>query len=164
MEGPHSVNQEHTMIEILDTKDSRAVRNKNNVLELYELMINSKRSEEGTAKHVKASYVQHNPLIADGSVALGQFFGKITQERAKARVVVHKIIAVGDWVWAHVNFLNLFNDDPADTGIAGVDIYKMDAEGKAVEHWDTLQVVGDPKNSAPMLGPNIPRANANGMF
>ena len=152
------------MIELLDTNDVRAVRNKNNVLELYELMINTKRSEEGTAKHVRRGYIQHNPMIPDGSVALGQFFGKITRERAGARVVVHKIIAVSDYVWAHVHFLNLFNDDPTDTGIAGVDIYKMDAEGKAIEHWDTLQFVGDPKNSAPMLGPNIPRANANGMF
>jgi predicted SnoaL-like aldol condensation-catalyzing enzyme len=67
-------------------------------------------------------------------------------------------------VWAHVNFLNLFNDDPNDTGIAGVDIYKMDADGMAIEHWDTLQIVGDPKNSAPLIAPNIPRANANGMF
>ncbi len=50
------------------------------------------------------------------------------------------------------------------TGIAGVDIYRMDAEGRAIEHWDTLQLVGDPKSSAPMLGPNIPRANPNGMF
>jgi predicted SnoaL-like aldol condensation-catalyzing enzyme len=152
------------MIEILDTKDSRAVRNKNNVLELYELMINTKRSEEGTARNVHTSYVQHNPLIPDGPVALGQFFAKVTRERAKARVVVHRIIAVGDYVWAHVNFLNLFSDDPNDTGIAGVDIYKMNAEGKAIEHWDTLQFVGDPKNSAPLLGPNIPRANPNGMF
>ena len=77
---------------------------------------------------------------------------------------MHKIIAVGDYVWAHVHFLNLFNDDPADTGVAGVDIYKMDPEGKAVEHWDALQFVGDPMNSAPMLGPSIPRANPNGMF
>ena len=152
------------MIEILDANDSRAVRNKNNVLDLYELMINTKRSEEGTAKHVRPAYIQHNPLIADGSVALGQFFGKITRERARARVVVHKIIAVGDYVWAHVNFLNLFNDDPEDTGLAGVDIYKMDAEGKAVEHWDTLQFVGTPQSSAPLLGPNIPRANSHGMF
>jgi predicted SnoaL-like aldol condensation-catalyzing enzyme len=152
------------MIEIFDANDSRAVRNKNNVLELYELMINTKRSEEGAAKHARPSYVQHNPLIPDGSVALGQFFGKITAERPRARVVVHRIIAVGDWVWAHVNFLNLFNDDPSDTGLAGVDIYRMDAEGKAVEHWDILQFVGDPKNSAPLLGPNIPRANPNGMF
>src|SRR5580692_5279956 len=133
------------MIEILDTSDSRAVRNKNNVLDLYDLMINRKRSEEGTAKHVHPEYVQHNPLIADGSVSLGQFFGKVTRERARARVVVHRIIAVGDYVWVHLNFLNLFNDDPKDTGIAGVDIYKMDADGKAVEYWDTLQLVGTPQ-------------------
>jgi predicted SnoaL-like aldol condensation-catalyzing enzyme len=152
------------MIEILDANDSRAVRNKDNVLELYELMINTKRSEEGTAKHLRPGYIQHNPLVADGSVALGQFFGKISRERARARVVVHRIIAVGDFVWAHVNFLNLLNDDPNDSGLVGVDIYKMDADGKAIEHWDTLQLVGDPKNSAPMLGPNIPRANSNGMF
>jgi predicted SnoaL-like aldol condensation-catalyzing enzyme len=152
------------MIEILDTNDRRAVRNKNNVLELYELMINQKKSEEATAKFLSPAYVQHNPLIPDGSVALGQYFGKVTRERARARVVVHKIIAVGDYVWAHVNFLNLFNDEPGDTGVAGVDIYKMDADGKAVEHWDTLQLIGDPKNSAPWVAPNIPAANRNGMF
>jgi len=152
------------MIEILDTNDRRAVRNKNNVLELYELMINQKKSEEATAKFLSPAYVQHNPLIPDGSVALGQYFGRVSRERARARVVVHKIIAVGDYVWAHVNFLNLFNDDPGDTGVAGVDIYKMDADGKAVEHWDTLQQIGDPKNSAPWVAPNIPAANRNGMF
>lgn len=152
------------MIEIVDPTDSRAVRNKNNVLALYDQMINRKRSEEATARLVSPAYIQHNPLIADGPVALGEFFGKVTQERARARVVVHRIIAVGDYVWAHVNFLNLFNDNPEDTGVAGVDIYKMDAEGNAIEHWDTLQLVGDPKNAAPWLAPNIPRANPNGMF
>src|SRR5579864_7646042 len=51
-----------------------------NVLTLYDLMINQKRSEEATAKFVSPSYFQHNPLIPDGSVALGQFFAKITSE------------------------------------------------------------------------------------
>ncbi len=152
------------MIEIIDIKDSRAIRNKDNVLRMYDLMINQKKSQEATAKFVSPAYIQHNPIIADGSDALGKFFGKVTQERARARVVVHRIIAVGDYVWAHVNFLNLFNDDPNDTGIAGVDIYKMDADGRAIEHWDTLQLVGDPKNSAPLIAPDIPRANPNGMF
>jgi predicted SnoaL-like aldol condensation-catalyzing enzyme len=152
------------MIVLVDTDDSRAVRNKDNVLALYDLMINKKRSEEATAKFVSPAYIQHNPLIADGSVALGRFFGQVTEERAKVRVVVHRIIAVDDYVWAHVNFLNLFNDDPDDTGIAGVDIYKMNADGNAIEHWDTLQFVGNPKDSAPMIAPNIPRANPNGMF
>ncbi len=152
------------MIELIDSNDSRAIRNKDNILRLYDLMINQKKSEEATAKFVSPAYIQHNPLIADGPNALGKFFGKITKERARARVVVHKIIAVGDYVWTHVNFLNLFNDDSNDTGIAGVDIYKMDTDGKAIEHWDTLQLVGDPKNSAPLIAPNIPRANPNGMF
>ena len=152
------------MIVLVDANDSRAVRNKDNVLALYDLMINNKKSEEAAARFVSPVYVQHNPLIADGSIALGKFFGQVTRERAKARVVVHRIIAVDDYVWAHVNFLNLFNDDPDDTGIAGVDIYKMDAGGKAIEHWDTLQFVGNPNNAAPMIAPNIPRANPNGMF
>jgi predicted SnoaL-like aldol condensation-catalyzing enzyme len=152
------------MITLVDPNDSRAVRNKDNVLALYDLMIHRKKSEEATARLAVPAYIQHNPLIADGSEALGKYFGQVTRERAKARVVVHRIIAVGDYVWAHVNFLNLFNDDPEDTGIAGVDIYKMDADGKAVEHWDVLQFVGDPKNSAPWVAPNLPRANPNGMF
>jgi predicted SnoaL-like aldol condensation-catalyzing enzyme len=88
---------------------------------------------------------------------------KTTNLLKRASVCYHRIIAVGDYVWSHVNFLNLFNDDPQDTGIAGVDIYRMDSDGKAVEHWDTLQLVGDPKNSAPLVAPNIPRANPNGM-
>jgi predicted SnoaL-like aldol condensation-catalyzing enzyme len=84
------------MIEIIDVNDSRAVRNKNNVLALYDLMVNKKKSEEATAKFVSPAYIQHNPLIADGSVALGKFFGRVTRERARARVVVHRIIAAGD--------------------------------------------------------------------
>jgi predicted SnoaL-like aldol condensation-catalyzing enzyme len=152
------------MIVLVDHNDSRAVRNKDNILALYDLMINQKKSEEAAAKFVSPAYIQHNPLIPDGPVALGQYFGKVTRERALARVVVHRIIAVGDYVWAHVNFLNLFNDDPEDAGVAGVDIFKMDADGRAIEHWDVLQTVGDRQNSAPWFAPNVPRANPNGMF
>ena len=152
------------MITLVDPNDTSAKRNKDNVLAIYDLMINQKKSEEATAKFVSPTYVQHNPLIPDGSDALGKYFGQVTRQRAKARVVVHRIIAVGDYVWAHVNFLNLFNDDPDDTGVAGVDIYRMDADGKAIEHWDVLQLVGNPKNSAPWVAPNVPRANPNGMF
>jgi len=152
------------MIELLDVNDSRAVRNKNNVLRFYDLVINQKKSDESIGLFMAPNYIQHNPLIADGAQALGKFFGQITKERANARVVVHKIIAVDDYVFAHVNFLNLFNDDPSDTGIAGVDIYLMDANGLAIEHWDTLQPVGTRDNSAPWLAPNIPRANPHGMF
>jgi len=151
------------MIEIIDINDSRAVRNKNTILDHYNLMINHRKAEEGT-RNFHPNYIQHNPLMADGRPALAQFFGKITGERTRSRIEVHRIIAAGDYVWAHANFLNFFSDDPDDTGIAGVDIFKLNADGKAIEHWDALQWAGNPKNSAPMFGLNIPRANLNGMF
>jgi hypothetical protein len=36
------------MIVLVDSSDGRAVRNKDNVLALYDLMINQKKSEEAT--------------------------------------------------------------------------------------------------------------------
>lgn len=151
------------MIALVDPNDARAIRNKDNVLALYDLMINQGKSEQAAAKFLRPDYIQHNPLIADGAVALGNYFGQVTREHG-ARVVVHKIIAVDDYVFAQVNFLNLLNDDPDDTGIAGVDIYKFDDDGLAIEHWDTLQLVGTPANAAPWIAPNIPRANPHSMF
>lgn len=152
------------MLELLDINDSKAVRNKNNVLELYDQMINKKKPIEATQNLLRPDYIQHNPLIPDGAEGLGKYFEQVTREHLLAHIVVHKVIAVDDYVFAHVNFFNLTNDDPHDTGVAGVDIFRFDAEGKIAEHWDTLQLVGDPKNSAPWVAPNLPRANSQGMF
>ena len=149
---------------LVDPGDNHAIRNVNNVLTLYQMMINENKAEEGTAKLLVPGYVQHNPLIADGAAALGKYFAQVKSTHPGAHVVVHKIIAVGDYVFAHVNFVNLLTDAVDDAGVAGVDIYKMNAEGRAVEHWDALQLVGDPKNSAPWVAPNVPRANQNRMF
>jgi len=149
---------------LVDPRDHHAVRNINNVLTLYQMMINENKAMAGTAKYLVPGYIQHNPLIADGSASLGKYFAGVKAAHPSAHIVVHRIIAVSDYVFAHVNFVNLLTDDPNDPGVAGVDIYKMNANGRVLEHWDTLQLVGDPKNSAPWVGPNIPRANPNGMF
>jgi predicted SnoaL-like aldol condensation-catalyzing enzyme len=139
---------------LVDPNDARAVRNKDNILAFYDLMINKKRPEEAVAKFLVPQYVQHNPLVPDGAAGLAKFFDKMAKQHAGLRIVVHRIVAIDDYVWAHVNFINLFNDNPQDRGIAGVDIYKMDANGKAIEHWDVLQEIGNPKSAA----------HANGMF
>ena len=150
------------MLILVDPDDARAVRNKDTVLAMYDRLLSSRNPMEMEGI-LGETYIQHNPML-ENDLGASRFFAKVTAERARARVVVHKIIATGDYVWTHVNFLNLMTDDPNDTGIAGVDIFKMDANGKAIEHWDVLQLVGTPENALPWFAPNIPAANSNGMF
>src|SRR5882672_10296629 len=142
------------MITIVNRNDTLSVKNIDAVLGLYELMITQKKGAEATEKYLRPDYIQHNPIIPTGAKNLGAFFDQISANRANLGIVVHKIVAVGDYVWAHVNFLNLYNDDPNDRGIAGVDMYRFDADGKIAEHWDVLQEVPDRQKAA----------NSNTMF
>ena len=61
-------------------------------------------------------------MIATGAEALGGFFDAVVRDRPLFRVEVHRIIASGDYAWAHVNFINLYTDEPGDLSVAGVDI------------------------------------------
>jgi predicted SnoaL-like aldol condensation-catalyzing enzyme len=117
-------------------------------------MIDQKKAKQAVAKFFAPKYIQHNPLVPDGAAELTRFFDKIAKDRVNLRIVIHRIVAIDDYVWAHVHFINLFNDNPQDRGLAGVDIFKMDADGRAIEHWDVLQEIGDPKSAA----------HADGMF
>lgn len=153
------------MIEVVDLDDPRAVRNKNNLLACYEMIINQKRAMEGARKYVTDDYVQHNPLVGDGTTGLGEWFENLHRERKNARVVVHKVVAIGDYLFAHVQFLNFLNDDLDDAGIACVDMWKVREDGMMAEHWDVMQVIGDPKtNAAPWLAPGLTAKHSNGMF
>src|SRR5260221_4803095 len=105
------------MITTIDTGDARSVLNKNTVLDLYDMMINQKKGPDAVKRYLTPDYIQHNPLIPTGAESLGVFFGQVAAGRPNLHVVVHKIIASGDYVWEHVNFINLYNDDPNDIGI-----------------------------------------------
>jgi predicted SnoaL-like aldol condensation-catalyzing enzyme len=81
---------------------------------------------------VAGPYIQHNPLVPDG---LDGVMGFLNQA-GRIRNEVKRIAIDGDLAFVHVRYLDLFGKETA-----GVDIFRFNAEGKIVEHWDVLQPV-----------------------
>jgi predicted SnoaL-like aldol condensation-catalyzing enzyme len=74
-------------------------------------------------------FVQHNPQAGNGLQALKEFFAPV----GPVDVEVHRVIAEGDRVVVHSNFKTW--------NMAGVAVYRLNDEGKIIEHWDVLQQV-----------------------
>jgi predicted SnoaL-like aldol condensation-catalyzing enzyme len=74
-------------------------------------------------------YVQHNPQAGNGLEAVKEFFRPV----GPVGVDVHRVIAEGDLVAVHAHYKNW--------NMAAVDIFRLNDDGKVIEHWDVLQEV-----------------------
>jgi predicted SnoaL-like aldol condensation-catalyzing enzyme len=119
---------------LIIASDERSAKNIESVLGLYDQMITQQKATDAVKKYLTPGYIQHNPTLPTTAKALGEAFTEFASTHPKLRVEVHRIIAAGNFVWAHVNFINIFSNETIDRGIAGVDIYRFDDQGKMVEH------------------------------
>ena len=129
-----------------DVDRARAER----IIEFYDVL-STRPTIESVGDYVSDQYIQHSTMLPNGRQPLAMLF-KGSVDEYPVKIDVHKVIVVGNSAMAHVNFRNLDNDDPTDMGMAAVDMYLFDEEGKITEHWDVLQTV-------PSHAPN-----PNGMF
>ena len=122
-------------------------RNKRNVAAFYELMFNDCKPREAVETYAGAEYIQHNPHVGDGKEAFIAYFEKMAAEYPDKRVEIKRAFAEDNHVILHCHQIW-----PEGLGYAGIGIFRLDDDGKVVEHWDVLQEM--PRESA----------NDNGMF
>ena len=115
-----------------------ADRNKQNVIAFYKMMFNDCKPRQAVEAYVGDAYIQHNPHVGSGKEGFIAYFKKMAAEYPGKHVEIKRAFADGDHVILHCHQIW-----PEGLEYAGIDIFRLDDNGKVIEHWDVLQEIPD---------------------
>jgi len=135
-------------IQIISSQENNcelAEHNKKIVVEFYQKLFGDKDISV-IDQYIAEDYIQHNPIAADGRLALKEIATKWLSNQPKIKVDFQKIAADGDLVFLHIKTKNF-----SGKALSLIDIFRL-KDGKIVEHWDVMQEVPDKSaNPHPMF-------------
>jgi predicted SnoaL-like aldol condensation-catalyzing enzyme len=116
-------------------------RNKRNVVGYYTTAFNEKDPRRAVELYGGAEYIQHNPLADNGFDAFIAFVEFFTAANPDLHIDIRRVFAECDFVITHGLLTGADVFGPRGSKV--VDIFRVDRNGKIVEHWDVLAEISE---------------------
>lgn len=113
---------------------------KKNAIAFYQMAYDGNPSK-AVELYVGGDYIQHNPLVGNGTGAFIEYFERMGKEYPDKSIEFVRAVAEGDLVALHTHQIWPENDE-----YVTMDFFRFDSNGKIVEHWDAMQQI--PEHSA----------------
>ena len=115
-------------------------RNKRNVVDYYETAFNDHEPELAVELYGGDQYIQHNPLAANGFDAFIAFVNDFAAQFPEVNIDIRRVFAECDFVITH-GIISGAEPVFGELGNKVVDIFRVDRDGRIVEHWDVLSPI-----------------------
>jgi predicted SnoaL-like aldol condensation-catalyzing enzyme len=125
-------------LSMASTTRNQLEANKKLVADFYQEVFGDKNIE-AIDKYIGDTYIQHNPVLADGKDVLKHALTQWFKNAPKEKIDIHHLSAEGDLVYIHTKAVH----EGKVSSI--IDIFRLE-NNKIVEHWDVIQAV--PEKSA----------------
>ena len=119
--------------------------NKQNAIEFYRTAYLGE-PEKAVALYVGDEYIQHNPLVGNGTQPFIDYFTQMAVEYPDKSIEFVRAVAEDNMVALHTH-----QTWPGGDEFVTMDFFRFDDNGKIVEHWDAIQEIpSESKNGNPM--------------
>ena len=109
--------------------------NKQNAIAFYRMAYLGEPAK-AVELYVGAEYIQHNPLVGDGKQPFIDYFTEMAEQYPGKSIEFVRAVAEGDLVALHTH-----QTWPGGDEYVTMDFFRFDANGKIVEHWDSMQEI-----------------------